>query len=98
MRATCFASSTTPTRSKELRELENDPALSAADFLDTLELEGIAQGSLKQKGLAKIAFQKLLTIAPARKLTGSHAPRVMTPFYEASLWGARERLADARER
>lgn len=35
---------------KELRELENDPALSAAKYLDTLELEGIAQGSLKQKG------------------------------------------------
>lgn len=47
------------------------------------ELQGIVYGTLNDPAKAGKAFQSLLILDPARKLSGDYPPRVMTPFYEA---------------
>ena len=66
-----------------LEAVTNNPGNDEATLLALYELQGITWTGLKKATPAKAAFQKLLLLAPAAKLTGKQPPKVTQAFNEA---------------
>ena len=66
-----------------LEAVTNAPGNDEATLLALYELQGITWTGLKKATPAKSAFQKLLLLAPAAKLTGKQPPKVTQAFNEA---------------
>lgn len=67
-----------------LKKARAAKGLDRASLLRILELQGIAAGQQRQAGPATAAFTELLVLDPTHKLGEDFAPRVSTPFLEAS--------------
>jgi hypothetical protein len=67
----------------ELDAVLNTPGNDEATMIALYELQGITWTGLKKATPAKTAFQRMLLLAPQKKLTGKQPPRVTQAFNEA---------------
>lgn len=73
-----------PEAQAALKKARATKGIDRASLLRILELQGIAAGQQRQAEAAKAAFTELLVLDPNHKLGEDFAPRVSTPFLEAS--------------